>query len=89
MLTPFTHSSLITRIKAVCKFPTEHESNRIISGLRWMGLLSPSPAAVRENLLDTLATQLTTLLSYQPGERDLVMLQHKIVIEWADGTSVS
>jgi len=89
LLTYFIHSSLITRIKELCKFPTERESDRIISGLRWMGLLSPSPAAVQDNLLDTLASQLSTLLSYQPGERDLVMLQHKFVIEWADGTSVS
>ncbi|EHK99711.1 putative Saccharopine dehydrogenase [Glarea lozoyensis 74030] len=24
-------------------------------------------------------------MSFQPGERDLVMLQHKFVVEWADG----
>lgn len=27
-----------------------------------------------------------TLMAYNPGERDLIMLQHKFVIEWADGT---
>ena len=25
-------------------------------------------------------------MSYGPGERDLVMLQHKFIIEWEDGT---
>lgn len=26
-------------------------------------------------------------MAYAPGERDLVMLQHKFVIEWADGST--
>ena len=41
------------------------------------------------NLLDTLCAQLETLMAYAPGERDLVMLQHKFVVEWADGKTVS
>lgn len=24
-------------------------------------------------------------MQYEPGERDLIMLQHKFVVEWADG----
>jgi saccharopine dehydrogenase (NADP+, L-glutamate forming) len=27
-------------------------------------------------------------MSYAPGERDLVVLQHKFVVEWLDGTKV-
>lgn len=27
-------------------------------------------------------------MTYEPGERDLVMLQHKFVVEWQDGTQV-
>jgi len=38
------------------------------------------------NLLDTLCTQLESLMAYAPGERDLVMLQHKFIVEWADGS---
>lgn len=26
-------------------------------------------------------------MSYAPGERDMVMLQHKFVIEWTDGST--
>ena len=26
-------------------------------------------------------------MAYAPGERDLVMLQHKFIIEWADGST--
>ncbi|KAK9318603.1 Saccharopine dehydrogenase [Lipomyces starkeyi] len=78
--------ALISSIKEICKFSNEADSDRIISGLRWMGLLSSEQAVLRGgNLLDTLCGQLEKLLSYQPGERDLVMLQHKFVVEWSDG----
>jgi hypothetical protein len=40
------------------------------------------------NLLDTLCAQLEKLMKYEPGERDLVMLQHKFVVEWKDGKQV-
>ena len=81
--------SLIFRVKELCSFPSESESERIISGLRWIGLFSSAEATVRGgNLLDTLCAQLEKELSYQPGERDLVMLQHKFVVERADGQKV-
>lgn len=82
-------SSLISAIKEKCKFPNEAESDRIISGLCYFNLFSSEQATIRgKNLLDTLCGQLEKLLSFQPGERDLVMLQHKFVIEWADGKKV-
>ena len=62
---------------------------RIISGLRWIGLFSDELLVPRAgNLLDTLCARLETLMTYAPGERDLVMLQHKFVIERADGAEV-
>ena len=65
------------------------ESERIISGLRWIGLFSSEHVKPRAgNLLDTLCAQLESLMKYDQGERDLVMLQHKFVVEWADGTEV-
>jgi len=80
-------STLITRVKGICNFPSVSESERIISGLRWIGLFSSEPIKHRAgNLLDTLCARLETLMKYDQGERDLVMLQHKFVVEWADGT---
>jgi spermidine synthase len=82
-----SESSLVSHIKFVCKFPSESESARIISGFRWIGLFSTAKVAPRgKNLLDTLCAQLEGLMKYEQGERDLVMLQHKFVVEWADGT---
>ena len=85
----FLPSSIITRIKEICNFSSEEESERIISGLRWFRLFSEEPANIKDNtLLDTLAGQLEKLLSYKSGEQDLVMLQHKFVVEWKDGKTV-
>ncbi|GKT60263.1 saccharopine dehydrogenase [Colletotrichum tofieldiae] len=80
--------SLIARIDELCSFSDNVERERIISGLRWIGLFSEKPATLRGNPLDTLCAELERLLSFQPGERDLVMLQHKFVIQWEDGRKV-
>ena len=54
-----------------------------------MGILSSEKATVIDgNLLDTLCAQLQKLMSYETGERDLIMLQHKFVVEWQDGQKV-
>jgi spermidine synthase / saccharopine dehydrogenase (NADP+, L-glutamate-forming) len=79
-------STLVEKIKATCQFPNESEATRIVAGLRWIGLLSNEKVTPRAgNLLDTLCAQLETLMKYEEGERDLVLLQHKFVVEWADG----
>lgn len=77
-------------MKELCKFPDESEASRIISGFRWIGLFSSEKVKPRAgNLLDTLCAQLEGLMKYEQGERDLVMLQHKFVVEWQDGKEVS
>lgn len=85
-----THcSSLINCIREICSHADEKEFDLIISGFRWMDLLSDTKPSVKESLLDTLAAHLQSKISFRTGERDLVMLQHKFVIEWADGKTVS
>lgn len=80
--------TLVARVKELCAFPNESETTRITSGLRWIGLFSGTEKVVprAKNLLDTLCARLETLMKYEEGERDLVMLQHKFIVEWADGT---
>ncbi|KAL8759823.1 MAG: hypothetical protein Q9199_000470 [Rusavskia elegans] len=81
-----SESTLTSRVNEICHFPTKAENTRILSGLHWIGLFSSNPATIRgHNLLDTLCAQLEKQLSYQPRERDLVILQHKFVVEWQDG----
>ena len=58
--------------------------------MKWIGLFSNEKVSPRAgNLLDTLCAQLETLMKYDEGERDLVMLQHKFIVEWQDGREVS
>jgi len=84
-----SEASLVARISALCAFPDDAEKSRIVSGLRWIGLFSQTEKVVPRagNLLDTLCARLERLMAYAPGERDLVMLQHKFVVEWKDGTT--
>jgi hypothetical protein len=80
---------LVSRVKELCSFPDIAEAVRVISGLRWVGLFSPERLVPRGgNLLDTLCGRLETLMAYGSGERDLVMLQHKFVVERSDGIEV-
>ncbi|KAJ7064878.1 saccharopine dehydrogenase [Mycena amicta] len=79
-------ATLSAQIKQICAFPSESENERIINGLRWLGFFSSDKVIVHnDNLFDTLCAHLEGLMKYAPGERDLVMLQHKFVVEWADG----
>lgn len=57
--------------------------------MKWIGLFSTEKAKLAGkpvNLLDTLCIQLEKLMAYAPGEQDIVMLQHKFVVEKADGS---
>ncbi|KAF9476388.1 spermidine synthase [Pholiota conissans] len=82
-----SEATLVSHVKKICNFPSEPEADRIISGMRWIGLFSNTPLIPRDaNFLDTLCAQLEKIMAYNPGERDLIMLQHKFVIQWADGS---
>lgn len=72
-------------ISSAATFSSTEEKERIISGLRWIGLFSEEAVIPRGNPLDTLCATLEKKCVYEPGERDMVMLQHVFKIEWADG----
>ena len=79
-------------MRQLAAFPSESEAARVISGLKWIGLFSSKDKVVPRgspvNLLDTLCGRLEGLMKYEQGETDLVMLQHKFVVEWKDGSVV-
>ncbi|KAI0224513.1 saccharopine dehydrogenase (NADP+, L-glutamate-forming), partial [Massospora cicadina] len=74
--------------KANLQDATEEEKETLFRGLEWLGLLSPEVLASKRagNLLDTLCATLETKMAYQPGERDMVLLQHRFEITHADGS---
>lgn len=77
---------LIWAISSKTKFQNTEEKNRIIDGFRWIGLFSDEDFIPRGNPLDTLCATLEQKMQYEEGERDFVMLQHKFLIENADGS---
>ncbi|OKL60088.1 Saccharopine dehydrogenase [Talaromyces atroroseus] len=77
---------LLWAISSKTKFQDNDERDRILAGLRWIGLFSEDPITPRNNPLDTLCARLEEKMQYGPGERDMVMLQHKFEIENKDGS---
>jgi saccharopine dehydrogenase (NADP+, L-glutamate forming) len=65
--------------------PNAKEEKRILSGLKWIGLVSDEKIT-RGNPLDTLCATLEKKMQFEEGERDFVMLQHKFEIEHKDGS---
>ncbi|KAK4700898.1 spermidine synthase / saccharopine dehydrogenase (NADP+, L-glutamate-forming), partial [Phenoliferia sp. Uapishka_3] len=82
-----SESALIEKVLSLATFPSEAEEQRIVSGLRWVGLFSDEKVTPRGNLLDTLCATLEAKMQYEKGERDMVMLQHKFEIENKDGST--
>ncbi|EKJ70702.1 hypothetical protein FPSE_09212 [Fusarium pseudograminearum CS3096] len=81
-----TEADLMARVDELCTFSSPDQRGKVLAGLKWMGLFSGEVPTIRETLLDTLSDRLNMLCSFKPGERDLVMLQHKFVVQWKDGT---
>ncbi|KAI9721457.1 MAG: Saccharopine dehydrogenase [NADP(+), L-glutamate-forming] [Candelaria pacifica] len=80
-----SESDLIWAISSATTFKDNSEKERIIDGLRWIGLFSEDKIIPRGNPLDTLCATLEQKMQYETGERDMVMLQHKFGIEHKDG----
>lgn len=80
-----SEADIIEKIDSLTKFKDEADRERILAGMKWLGLFSATPITPRGNPLDTLCATLESLMQYEEGERDLVILQHKFGIEWANG----
>lgn len=80
-----SEKDLVAKISELATFKDEADKERIISGFKWLGLFSDKKITPRGNPLDTLCATLEELCQYEEGERDMVVLQHKFGIKWADG----
>lgn len=82
-----SEADIVAAITAKATFKDEADKERILSGFKWLGLFSETPITPRGNPLDTLCATLEEKMQFGEKERDLVVLQHKFGIEWADGTT--
>ncbi|KAK2762061.1 Saccharopine dehydrogenase [NADP(+), L-glutamate-forming] [Arachnomyces sp. PD_36] len=80
-----SYEDLTWAISSKATFTSTEEKNRILAGLAWIGIFSDAPITPRASPLDTLCAVLEEKMQYGPGERDMVMLQHRFGIEHKDG----
>ncbi|GJE90490.1 saccharopine dehydrogenase C-terminal domain-containing protein [Phanerochaete sordida] len=82
-----SESTLTSHITSVCAFPSAATASHTLATLRALGIFFSEKVEPRASPLDTLAARLAHTLAYAPGERDLVLLQHRFGIAWADGST--
>lgn len=80
-----SESDLTWAISSKTSFKDTDEKNRILAGLRWIGLFSDEKITPRSTPLDTLCATLEGKMAYEAEERDFVFLQHRFEIEHKDG----
>ena len=57
----------------------------VLANLSWLGLLSDEPLpADQRTVLDVLVSRMLQKMAYQPGERDMLILQHEFLAEYPD-----
>jgi saccharopine dehydrogenase (NADP+, L-glutamate forming) len=81
-----TEADLKSAIASKAYFKDAEEKERILAGLRWVGIFSNEKITPRGNPLDTLCATLEQKMQFEKDERDFVMLQHKFEIENKDGS---
>lgn len=81
-----SQDDIVAAITSKTKFADDEEKERIIAGLKWIGLFSDDRIDPRGTPLDTLCATLEKKMQYEEGERDFVMLQHRFDITHMNGT---
>ena len=60
------------------------KDDEVIKRLEWLGLFSDEPVPDYDNYLDILSERLQEKLYYKEGERDMLILRHKFIVENKD-----
>jgi len=64
-----------------------HDNWRVLSNWEWLGLLSDIPIIEGSSRIDALSALLEAKLSYAPGERDMIVLEHRFETSGHEGKS--
>ncbi|MFX1474358.1 MAG: saccharopine dehydrogenase C-terminal domain-containing protein [Promethearchaeota archaeon] len=71
---------------AVAKFLKRDEQHNVLERFNWLGLFDDRRIPLeRSTALDVVCTLFEEKLQYAPGERDMLVMQHKFEIEYAGG----
>jgi saccharopine dehydrogenase (NADP+, L-glutamate forming) len=62
------------------------DGDEIIGRFEWLGLFSHEPVPIeRGSSLEALSALMNAKMPYRPGERDMIVLTHEFIAEYADG----
>ncbi|RXK42280.1 spermidine synthase [Tremella mesenterica] len=79
-----TEDEILAKLKTLQSIPAD-QYKIITSKFRQLGLFSSSPVAKRSSVMRSLSALLEERCRFQPGEVDIVLLQHTFEIIHADG----
>ncbi|OZJ01764.1 hypothetical protein BZG36_05304 [Bifiguratus adelaidae] len=82
---PVQAASLQDAVVAKASLAQSPAKSAILDGLTWLGLFSDKPCRPRGTYWDTMCATLEERMQYGPGERDLVLLQHRFEVKLANG----
>ena len=61
------------------------QDSKPITDMEWLGLFSDDPLPAGKNTpIDIMAELMQSKMAYQPGERDMIVMQHEFVAEYPD-----
>ena len=64
----------------------ENQLSVLLKSTFRMGLLDDELMDKKSTPIDTLSNYLSKRLAFGPGERDMILMQHDIGVQWPDGT---
>jgi hypothetical protein len=66
------------------KWGISHDS-KPITDMAWLGLFADDPLPEgKHTAVDIMAAHMEAKMAYRPGERDMIVMQHEFVAEYAD-----
>eukprot|EP00899_Mesostigma_viride_P017439 jgi/Mesvir1/25697/Mv01893-RA.1 len=82
--------ALVTDKLSASKAGTHEERARGLEAIRWLGLVEDTPLpAGCPTPMDVLCSLLESKLKYMPGQQDMVMLRHELIVELPGGAPTS
>ncbi len=70
--------------KHTAAFLDLEDSSFVLSNLEWLGMFSDDPLPAGETVMDVVAARMLALMSYKPGERDMIVLHHEFDAVYPD-----
>jgi len=85
-----TRQTIIRKLISPPSFPSrgfdQDKVRRVLEAFEWLGLISDTEeVALVDTPMDALCAQLLKKLTFEPNDRDIVILHHIFGIKWSDG----